>query len=418
MNNSILLSGEDLVRRTVLDNGIRIVSERMSFVRSVALGVWVRAGSGDETLENNGIAHFLEHMLFKGTTRRSAKEIAQSLESHGGGLNGATGKEVSSFTAHVLDEDLPLAVDVLADLLQFPKFDPADIELEKQVVLAEMALANDDPEELTFDYFYKNLYPHHPLGYFIYGCEENVLKFKREDLLSFLETNYTYDRIVVSAAGNVDHDEFVQLVKAAFTASASVSSAGRTNGQFKAPSPVKKQKIKGLHQAHICLGMRTFGILDERKYALVLLDALLGGGMSSRLFQNIREKYGFTYAVFSFADLMAETGVFGAYLACEKSKVNESLELLNAEIIRLQNGELDDEELDMVKSQVRGNLILGLESSGRRMKKIGESEMYGEDHRSTQAIVASINAVTTLDVIDLVRTFFKPENTNITIISS
>jgi predicted Zn-dependent peptidase len=417
MNNSTSLPGEEKVRRTVLNSGIRVVSERMPFVRSVSLGVWARAGSSDETLENNGIAHFFEHMLFKGTARRSAKEIAQSLESRGGGLNGATGKEVSSYTAQVLDEDIPLAVDVLADLLQFPKFDPTDIELEKQVVLSEMALANDDPEELAFDHFYKNLFPHHPLGYFIYGCEENVRKFKRQDLVSFLEKNYTHDRLVVSAAGNVDHDEFVQLVEAAFTSPVSVSSAGRTNGQFKAPSPVKKQKIKGLHQAHICMGMRTCGLLDERKYALALLDALLGGGMSSRLFQNIREKYGFTYSVFSFADLMAETGVFGAYLACEKTKVNESLELLNAEFIGLKNGELDDIELDLVKSQVRGNLILGLESSSRRMKKIGESEIYGEEHHSSQDIIARINAVTPSDVIELMRTFFKTDNRNITILS-
>jgi predicted Zn-dependent peptidase len=418
MKNSTSFPGEEQVRRTVLNNGIRVVSERMPYVRSVSLGVWVRAGSGDENMDNNGIAHFLEHMLFKGTARRSAKEIAQSLESRGGGLNGATGKEVSSFTAQVLDEDLPLAIDVLADLLQFSKFDPTDIELEKQVVLSEMALANDDPEELAFDHFYKNLYPHHPLGYFIYGSEDNVQKFKRQDLVSFLETNYTHDRLVVSAAGNVDHDEFVRLVNAAFDGVVSAGSAGRMNGQFKPPSPLKKQKIKGLHQTHICMGMRTFSFLDERKYALALLDALLGGGMSSRLFQNIREKYGFTYSVFSFADLMAETGVFGAYLACEKAKLDESLELLNAEFINLQNGELDEDELELVKSQVRGNLILGLESSGRRMKKIGESEIYGEDHHSAQEIVASINAVTPSNVIDLVNTFFRPENTNITILSS
>mgnify|MGYP005846870581 CR=1 FL=1 len=415
--NKTIGSSEEFVCRTVLDGGIRVVSERMPSVQSVSVGIWVRAGSADETIDNNGIAHFLEHMLFKGTNRRSAKELAACLESRGGGLNGATGKEVSSYTAQALAEDLPIAVDVLADLVQNPRFDPADIELEKGVVLAEMALAQDDPEELAFDHFYQNLFPKHPLGYFIYGRKENVRRFQRDDLLSFLQKYYSADRLVAAAAGAVDHEQFVRLIADAFAAHWNKGAAVAENGRFLAPAPVSRHRVRNLHQAHICMGVRAFGFHDPRKYALAVLDALLGGGMSSRLFQNIREKHGFTYAVYSYADLMDQTGVFGAYLACDKNKVDESINLLNREIDKLKAGEITEQEIDAAKAQVRGNLIMGMESSGRRMKKIGEAELYGEPHLSVEGIVESLNAVSPAAVTELVRALFVSENTNITVIS-
>ncbi len=404
------------VQRTILDNGIRVVTERMPFVRSAALGVWVRAGSGNETPETNGIAHFLEHMFFKGTTNRSAKDIAQSLEALGGGLNGSTGKEVSVYSAHVLDEHVEQAVDVLADLIQNPTFEPSDIELEKQVVLAEMAHAKEDPEELTFDNFYKNMFPHHPLGYFIYGTEENIIKFSQADLHAFRSVEYTPDRMVVSAAGNVDHDDFVRYADAHFS-----HIKGRASVQAET-MPLQNiesvhLKVYGFQQAHICLGVRTFGTGDNRRYALVLLDVLLGGGMSSRLFQNIREKYGFAYSVFSFSDMMSETGILGSYIACDPTKIDQSVQLVQLEIEKIKNGDLTERELDMVKSQVRGNLILGLESSGRRMKKIGEAELYDMPHRSLDEIVALVDNVSKEDIERVANELFIPHNTSITILS-
>ncbi len=417
MTKNTTSARESAVQRTQLQNGIRVVTERMPFVRSAALGVWVRAGSGNETLDNNGIAHFLEHMFFKGTTTRSALDIAQSLESLGGGLNGSTGKEVSVYSAHVLDEHTETAVEILADLVRNPRFDPVDIELEKQVVLAEMAHAKEDPEELTFDNFYQNMFPHHPLGYFIYGSEENIVKFTQADLTAFRDAEYRPERMVVAAAGNIEHDSVVEYVQHHF--------ADIPDREHLLPEPepltqIEKRvrlQVDGFQQAHICLGVRTFGNADERRYTLALLDVLLGGGMSSRLFQNIREKYGFAYSVFSFSDTMAETGILGTYLACDVKKVDESLYLLEQEIEKIKYGDLTEAEVDMVKSQVRGNLILGLESSGRRMKKIGEAELYNMPHRSLDEIVSMVNEVTKQDIERLAIELFTPTNTNITILS-
>jgi len=389
----------------------------MPSVRSISLGVWVRAGSGNETPENNGIAHFLEHMLFKGSHSRTAKEIAQSLESRGGGLNGATGKEISSYTAHILDQDLPLAVDVLSDLILNPRFDPSDINIEKQVVLAEMANAGEDPEELILDHFYQNLYPNHPLGYFIYGTEKNIRQFERPSLDSFLNHHYTTENTVVAAAGNVRHDQLVELVERYFSSTVPAQPPAGSSLQMQSPASLSQHRMKNLQQTHICIGVRLFGFKDQRRYALALLDTLLGGGMSSRLFQNIREKYGFTYSVFSFADLMADTGVFGAYLACEKRKSKESLELLQEEFLKLQQGHLAEEELALAKSQVIGNMVLSLESSGRRMKKIGETEIYDCPHISIDQSIENINRVSTADIIDLMQQFYTPSNTNTTILS-
>lgn len=405
------------VQRTLLENGIRVVTERMPFVRSAALGVWVRAGSGNETLDNNGIAHFLEHMFFKGTTTRSAKDIAQSLESLGGGLNGSTGKEVSVYSAHVLDEHVELAVDVLADLIKNPVFDASDIELEKQVVLAEMTHAKEDPEELTFDNFYQNMFPKHPLGYFIYGSEENILKFSQADLAAFRDMEYTTDRMVVSAAGNIEHDKIIKYVEKYFSEMPKREAIQSQSMPLHDLDQTVHLKVDGFQQAHICLGVRTFGHGDDRRYTLALLDVLLGGGMSSRLFQNIREKYGFAYSVFSFSDTMSETGILGAYMACDTEKVDESIILLEHEIDKIKNGDLTEREVEMVKSQVRGNLILGLESSGRRMKKIGESEVYGIPHRSLDEIVSMVDKVSKKDIERLAHELFHPTNTSITILS-
>ena len=407
----------DSIRRTELDNGIRIVTERMPFVHSVALGVWIQAGSSYESPENNGIAHFLEHMLFKGTTNRSAKEIAQSLESLGGGLNASTGKEVSFYSAHVLGEHIDIVVDVLSDMLHNSLFEAQDIELEKQVVLAEMAHTLDDPEELVFDHFFKNLFPKHPLGYFIYGPEENIHRFTKNDLQSFLKKNYTPARTVISAAGSVDHDQLISLVQNSNFA----YSKNHTNVGSHIPLPdIERETIvrsRGLQQAHICLGARTFGYSDRRRYALALLDIMFGSGMGSRLFQNIREKYGFAYSVFSFAELMSATGVFGAYIGCDKSKINESIRLLKLELEKIKNGDITDLELQQAKSQLRGNLIIGLESSGRRMRQNGETEIYCRKHRSIAEIIDLVDSVSKNDVEELVQELFTLTNTSITILS-
>jgi len=397
---------DSLVRRTELENGIRIVTERMPFVRSVSIGVWIEAGTIDETTSNNGISHFLEHLLFKGTKTKSAMEIASSLESLGGSINGSTGKEFSVYSAQVLDENKDIAIDVLSDLIQNPRFDKNDIALEKNVVIAEINHAQEDPEELLMDLFYQKMFPDHPLGYFIYGSKENVQSFSRNDLANYRESFYTPNHLIFAAAGNVDHQEFVDLVLRNISPMSN-HSPGNRNSDL--PEPAKglyNIQVNGFQQAHICLGVRTFGFNDERKYPMALMDVLLGGGMSSRLFQNIREKYGFAYAVYSFTDLLKDAGVWGTYMACSEDKADDAIELLRKELLKLANHGVSEDELDRVKSQVKGNILLGLESSARRMRKIGENEYYASPHLTLTEVLTKIMNVKSDEITTLAQQYF------------
>jgi len=405
------------VKKTILENGIRVVTERMPFVRSVSVGAWVFVGSGNETSANNGISHFLEHMLFKGTKHRTAKEIAQSLESLGGGINASTGKEISLYNAHVLDENIDVAVDVLADILQNSNLANDDLELEKHVILAEINHAKEDPEELLLDHFYQNLFHDHPLGYFIYGTPENVSNFQSSDLKNFMDYEYSANRMVIAAAGNIDHNRFVDMVNNAFYKYNYLHKGPVKN--FESPPKIDRSvfELESLHQGHICTGVRTFGFNDERKYVLILLDVLLGGGMSSRLFQNIREKYGFAYNVYSFTDIMSQTGVFGIYMACAKDKIEKSIELINREFAKLRTETIKDSDLEMIKSQVKGNILLGLESSSRRMRKAGESEIYSGRHNTVDTIIEKINKIKPVQLTELANELFQISNFCTTILT-
>ncbi len=405
------------IRKTVLDNGVRVITERMPFVRSVSVGIWIRVGSGNESAESNGISHFLEHMLFKGTKKRSALEIASSLESLGGYLNGSTGREISVFNAHILDEHIETAVDVLSDLLLNPRLASKDLDLEKSVVLAEIRHAKEDPEEMVLDLFCQNLFPNHPLGFFIYGTESNVAGFSQKALLSHLRNQYTCDRTVFAAAGNVEHERFVDMVTEKYQPQCSTPPSFPASPLTDDSQRSFKQEEDSLQQAHICIGGKICGYDDERKYPTVLLDVLLGGGMSSRLFQNIREKYGFAYSVYSFTDFMAETGLLGIYMACAVDKVDKSIELIRSELRKLQKNSIADNELDRIKSQVKGNIILGMESSARRMRQIGENESYKCQHLSLQQLVAKVDQVTPGDLVEQARQFLDDSKLTITILA-
>ncbi len=396
------------IQCTRLDNGMRVITERMSRMRSVSIGIWIRSGSADETEAERGLAHFLEHMLFKGTRHRSAKQVAQSLESFGGNLNASTGKELSVYTAHIVDEHAPLAVDVLADLLQNPKLAAKDIDLERNVILTEINHALEDPEELALDYLYLQLYPNHSMGYFIYGSPKQVKSFQRRDFTRYLMQHYTAGRMVVSAAGHLEHNAFVKLVKNAFKSLPEGKPAPMSQPIPDSFNATVRHVFPTLQQAHIAMGSRICSYHDDRKYGLLLLDVLFGGGMSSRLFQNIREKYGFAYSVYSFVDLLSTTGVFGLYLGCAANKLDISLELLHRELTKLNQHQITQKELDMVKSQVRGSMILGLEGSASRMRRIGENEIYGMKHLTPQQAVAKIEKITLQQIHDLVDEFLRP----------
>jgi len=401
-------------KKTVLSNGLRIVTERIPHVRSVALGIWVATGTRDETPANNGISHFVEHMVFKGTRKRSAREIAECIESVGGYLNAFTSKEVTCFYAHLLDEDLARAVDVLADLVTGPLFDEEEIQKEKGVVLEEINNLEDTPEELVHEQFLKDLFPDHPLGFSTLGTRESVAALTRDDLVRYMKRNYTLDRIVVAASGNVKHQELVRLVQPALEPLPQVGG----KRPLSTPTPGTRNHLEeaSILQAHLCVGTTSYPYRDPRKFALLALNTLLGGGMSSRLFQTIRETYGLAYTVYSFLDFLLDTGVFGIYVGTDKDKVDACLELIVKELETLRHTEVPAEELARTKSQLKGNLMLGLESTSGRMNRLAKMELYVRSYYTLDDIIEKIDAVRAADIYQVANELFLPERLQTTIL--
>src|ERR1051326_2654240 len=306
-------------KKTVLSNGIRVVTESIPYVRSIAIGVWIDVGSRDEDENTNGISHFLEHMVFKGTNRYSSQQIARSLEGVGGYLNAFTTKEHTCYYARILDDYLPQAVDVISDLAQYPVFAQKEIQKEKGVILEELKNIEDDPEDLIHDYFDRGVFTKHPLGRPIIGKAENIKNFSRADLVKHTQQNYVPGRMVVSAAGHLSHEKLVSLVEQYFGANDSRRKQPAKEATAPKQMQAKREVIeKPIVQAHVCLGRLSFGVKSKQRYPLLVLNTLLGDGMSSRLFQNIREKYGFAYSVYSFANFLSDTGSFGVYVGTDR----------------------------------------------------------------------------------------------------
>lgn len=375
------------------------MSEEISHVRSVSVGIWLDTGSRDEHESNNGISHFIEHMVFKGTKHRNVREIAQSIESVGGYLNAFTSKEHTCYYARVLDEYTELAVDVLSDLLQNPTFPEKDLEKEKGVVIEELKNAEDDPDDIIHDYFDKSLFGTHPLGFPVIGTEANLRSFKRKDLKSYLQQHYIPSNMVVAAAGNIQHKDLVEFVKKYLSGSSSRSK----NGMAKRTKPrlltaEKHEFKKPIQQAHICIGTRSYSIQNKHRYPLLTLNTLLGDGMSSRLFQNIREKYGFAYSVYSYTNMMSDSGVFGAYIGTDKLHVDASIELIKKELRNVQAKPISKVELNRTKAQLKGSMMLSLESIPSRMMRLGSSELYFNELNPIDSIIKQIDAVTQDDV--------------------
>ncbi|MBC7188160.1 MAG: insulinase family protein [Calditrichaeota bacterium] len=381
--------------RSVLTNGLRVVSEYMPAVRSVALGVWVETGSRDETPALKGVSHFLEHMLFKGTTRRTARQIAEALEDVGGSLNAYTSKEFCCYTAHVLDEHLPLAVDVLADILQNSLLAESDIEKEKEVILREMDHSRETPEDVIFDYLYEDVFPGHPLGHPVYGEEATVKGFTRAELADYLRSHYTKGRMVVAAAGSISHELLVGLVERGFS---DLPENNRPLRQPPVQPPCGHARHQQCAQAHVCIGGRAYPYADPRKFALLVLDTILGAGMSSRLFQRVREEHGAAYAVYSFVDFFSDTGLLGVYFATEPNRLALCTDLVLAELKALCQNGIPGEELLRAKSQLKGNLVLALENTSSRMSRLAKLEIYLQSFCSLEETIAQIEAVTLRDV--------------------
>jgi predicted Zn-dependent peptidase len=382
-------------QKTVLENGIRVVTERIPWVRSASLGVWAEVGSRDESASWNGITHFLEHMVFKGTENRSITDIARSVESLGGYLNAFTTKEHTCFYARVLDLHINQAMDVLSDLVQHATFRRQELEKEKLVVIEELKNAEDSPEDIIHDYFDKALFPRHPLGFPIIGTEENLRRFRQDDLRSYVSRHYRSDRMVVAVAGNVEHSAVVKLVERFFR---SVPAGGgplrRSPGPTKSAKRVLAEFARPINQAHICLGTIAYGIRHRERYPLLVMNALLGEGMSSRLHQVIREKHGLAYTVYSYLNMLSDTGVFAAYLGTDRKNIGNATELVYRELERLKTKLVSRAELARTKSQIKGTMMLGLENMSSRMMRLGSSELYFGTFATLDEILKKIDAVT------------------------
>ena len=383
-------------RRTVFSNGLRVVSEKMPNVKSVSVGIWVDVGSRQESPRENGISHFIEHMCFKGTRRRNAKEIAQSLETLGGTLNAFTSRENTCFYARVLDEHFEQGFDVLADITTQSLFDSGEFKKEKDVICEEIKDVFDTPGDIVHDYFAATLWNTHPLGQTIMGEAKGIRALQRRDLLGFMRRHYTTDRIVLSAAGAVDHDRLVDLARRKL-----VFPKSTTKKQLKAPAyreGHKKIFRRKLSQTHVCIGFPSIQFADPRKYHALLLNTLLGAGMGSRLFQTVREERGLAYTVYSYQDFYHDTGIFGLYLGTDSNKTAEAVNLVLQELAAVADDSITEEEVDRAKSQLKGSLILSLEGSYNRMNRLGRLELFQHTFVPLEQSAAQINAVTLADV--------------------
>jgi predicted Zn-dependent peptidase len=405
---SFTASGDALVRRTVLPSGVRILSENVPGARSATIGYWVAVGSRDELPSTFGSTHFLEHLLFKGTTTRTALDIAVSFDSVGGEHNAMTAKEYTCYFAKVQDRDLPMAIEVIADMLTSSLIDPADFETERQVILEELAMADDDPADVTSERFFEAVLGEHPLGRPIGGSPETIQAVTRDAVLSHYTANYRAQDLVITAAGAVDHDELVAGVTAALRAAnwdltieatpvARRDSTGDVIERGSALTVVQRP----IEQANMLLGVPGLSAADERRQILAVLNSILGGGMSSRLFQEIREKRGLAYSVYSFAPGFSDAGVFGIYAGCSPSKVSQVAELMIAEFRRIAAIGVTEDEIARARGQLSGAAALALEDSDTRMSRLGRSEITLGEFLDLDESLRRLALVTADDILKL-----------------
>jgi len=393
------------IRRTVLPNGLRIITEVMPHVRSVSVGIWLGSGARLEAPQETGICHFIEHLLFKGTLHRSAEEIARSVDSIGGNLDAFTGKELVSFNTKVLDEHLPLAFDVLSDMVVHPLFRPEDIEKEKGVILEELKMESDNPEYLVHEMFASNFWKGHSLGRPILGTRETIKRFNRELIESYYRRTYIPSNIVITAAGRLEHERLVELAQERFGDLPADGTVPRDEPPLTHARLALRHK-KSLEQVHLCLGVPSHPLPHRDRFAGYLLNAILGGGMSSRLFQNIRERQGLAYAVFSEVSPYRDTGCLSVYAGTSAEAARKVVTSILAEFRRLKEEPISQEELSRGKDYLKGSLMLGLESTSNRMANLARQELYFARFFSLDEILRDIERVSADDVQRIARQFF------------
>ena len=393
-----------MVVREVLDNGLRLITETMPHVRSVTIGVWLTRGSRHETDERGGIAHFVEHMLFKGSDTRTAEDIAQSIDSIGGQLDAFTAKEYASYYIKVLDEHLPLAVDLLADIVLRPAFKPDEIEREKKVILEEIKMVEDTPDDLVHELFTQHFWEGHPLGRPILGSRESVERLTQDALRKYFGGAYVGSNFIISAAGNIDHARVRDLVESAFGAVPMTGEA--LNGTPPATTSQVITRTKELEQSHVCLGTGCYPQKHDDRYVSYILNTVLGGSMSSRLFQNVREKRGLAYSVFSGISAYRDAGNLTVYAGCANDAVEEVVDLCVAELRAMKGSPVPDSELRRAKDHLKGSLMLSLENTASRMSHLARQEIYFDRHFSLDETLEGIEAVTADDVIRVAHDLF------------
>ena len=407
---------ESNIRRAVLANGVRLATERMPHVRSVAVGVWLTRGSRHEPAEHTGIAHFVEHMLFKGTPTRSAEEIAQQVDSIGGQIDAFTSKEYAGYYLKVLDEHLPLAVDILADLITNPTFTDDDIEKEKKVILEEIKMVEDTPDDLVHEIFAEGFWAGHPLGRPILGTPASVSALDRTTLRRYFASTYVAANFVVVAVGNLQHDNVQELLERA------LEGLPHTGPDIDDVAPITASSIqvrrKELEQSHVVFGTPALPQHHPERYAGYALNTTLGGSMSSRLFQNVREKRGLAYAVFSGLSAYQDSGALSIYAGCANDAVAELIEVVVAEIRQMKAGGLEPVELRRAKDHLKGSLMLGLESTSSRMSHLARQEMYRDRTTSLDEMLAAIERVTAEDVLRLADRFFVNGSLAVTVLGN
>ncbi|AJT42783.1 M16 family metallopeptidase [Psychromicrobium lacuslunae] len=413
MGSGQIVSGEPggaLVRRSVLPGGVRVLTESMPGQRSATIGFWVGVGSRDEAENQHGSTHFLEHLLFKGTTARSALDIASAFDEVGGESNAATAKESTCYYARVLDSDLAMAIDVIADMVTSAVLDPEELEAEREVILEEIAMDSDDPTDVAHEKFVAAVLGSHPLGRPIGGTPEAIRGVSRESVWQHYRRYYRPDELVITAAGGLDHDQVCAQVLSALEGAGwdldpEAVPVQRRNTDFAAinGSPGLQVIRRQVEQANIIMGCPSLVATDERRFVMSVLNAILGGGMSSRLFQEIREKRGLVYSTYSFSSAYADAGYFGMYAGCSPQKVPQVLELLAAELDKLAADGVSVEELNKAIGQLSGGIVLALEDTGSRMSRLGRAELVSGEFLDIDQTLAHIHTVTAEQVHELAK---------------
>lgn len=400
-----------MYQKTLLPNGVRIITEEIEHVRSAAFGIWVGAGSRDEREGYEGISHFIEHMFFKGTEHRSARVLAESLEAVGGQLNAFTTKEYTCYYAKILDEDLDLAIDVLSDMFFCSLFDEKEIEKEKNVVIEEIKMYEDSPDELIHDVFSEHVWNDHPLGKPILGTEESIRSLSREKIMLFLTEHYAPDNLVIAVAGKIKHEEVVKKLSSQF---GTFQRGGRRvlegtpTGQ-----KVERYQPKETEQMHIILGVPGLGQDDEDIYAMHIFNNILGGGLSSRLFQEIREQRGLAYSVYSYHSTYVDTGLFAVYAGTSPKNTTEVIECILKELNDIRQKGISSDELERTKAQIKGSLYLGLEAVSSRMSRLGKTELTYNRVLSPEEVVGKLEKVTLEDVLRVIGRLWQKDKISI-----